>query len=295
MPRKIHVIVNPASGKPQPVLSTLNHAFREAGVEWELSITKESGDAHRFAKAAVEAGVDAVGAYGGDGTVMEVAHALRGSEVPLAILPGGTANLMSVELGIPKDLGQAAALAADEKSVVRQVDMGKAGERYFILRVGTGFAGEQIKHASREMKDRWGIMAYSIAKLKALQTVESAHYRIVVDGVEHVMEGLNCLVDNAGNLGMPGISASKKISVSDGLLDVLFMKDASISTFVAIGSSITDRGPRPDSLMHWQARHITIETDPPHPVQGDGELWGETPVTIEVVPNAVGVLVSQVS
>lgn len=295
MAKRIHIIVNPASGKPEPVLSTLNHVFREAGVDWDLSITKESSDARKFALAAVDAGVDVVGAYGGDGTVMEVAHALHGSDIPLAILPGGTANLLSVELGIPRDLSQAAAIAVSEQSVVRPVDMGKVGESYFILRLGVGFAGEQIKHASRELKDRWGIMAYSIAKLKALATVETAEYRIVVDGVEHILVGKNCLVDNAGNLGLPGITASKKINVSDGLLDVIFIKDASISSFIAVGSSIADRTPNPNAFQHWQAREVTIETDPPQPVQGDGELWGETPVTITTIPNAVGVLVSQVS
>ncbi len=106
----IHVVINPASGQPEPVLSTLNSVFYPAGIKWDVSITAASGDAKRFAEEAVARGADLVAAYGGDGTQMEVAQGLRGSDVPMVILPGGTANLLSVELGIPKELAQAAQL-----------------------------------------------------------------------------------------------------------------------------------------------------------------------------------------
>ncbi len=109
MQRKVHVIINPASGRPKPVLHILNSVFKQAEVDWDISLTKASGDAERFARQAVADGVDIVASYGGDGTVMEVARGVMGSPVPLAILPGGSANLMAVELGIPKDLEQAAA------------------------------------------------------------------------------------------------------------------------------------------------------------------------------------------
>ena len=94
--------------------------------------------------------------------------------IPMAILPGGTANLMSVELGIPKDLTQAAQIIVDPGSVVRYVDMGQVGNQRFMLRVGIGFAGEKVKIADRELKDKWGILAYSIAGLKALKTTPVA-------------------------------------------------------------------------------------------------------------------------
>src|SRR5690554_2424284 len=103
-PRSIHIITNPAAGQDRPFLNVFNKTFQEAGIDWELLITKKPGDAARFAQDAVKAGVDVVAAYGGDGTVGEVAGALHGTNQPLAILPGGTANVMSVELGIPGDL-----------------------------------------------------------------------------------------------------------------------------------------------------------------------------------------------
>src|SRR5689334_18509397 len=92
MYKRIHVIVNPAAGKDTPILGTLNKTFADTGIDWDIFVTKGAGDAHRLAKEAASAGVDAVAVNGGDGTVMEVASGLMNTNVPLAILPGGTAN-----------------------------------------------------------------------------------------------------------------------------------------------------------------------------------------------------------
>src|SRR5579859_5577907 len=119
--RQIHVIINPISGRPQPVLYTLNSVFRQAGVKWDVSVTHESGDARRAACKAAAEGADVVAVYGGDGTVLEAATGLLETNTPLAILPGGTANVLSIELGIPYDLAAAARIACRADSPFRPV------------------------------------------------------------------------------------------------------------------------------------------------------------------------------
>jgi YegS/Rv2252/BmrU family lipid kinase len=290
MTRKIHAVVNPGSGQPKPILHTLNQVFRSAGVEWGISITQTSGDAERFAREAVEAGVDVVAAFGGDGTVMEVARGVMNSEVPMAILPGGTANLMSVELGIPKDLTKAAEIAANENSPTKSIDVGEIGGTHFLLRVGLGIAAHKVEIADREMKDRYGIMAYSIAALKAMKDAKQVKYKFTLDGKEIEAEGVTCLVDNAGNFGVSGFKAHKDISVFDGKLDVILIRDTSFQTFVAAGKGIYETTPSSDSYFHWQAKEINIETDQPQSIQVDGELGWQTPVSIKVIPAAVRVL-----
>jgi YegS/Rv2252/BmrU family lipid kinase len=293
MAKTIHVVINPGSGQPQPVLHTLNRVFRAAKVDWDISLTRQNGDAEKYARQAAASGVDVVAAYGGDGTVMEVARGVLGSQSCLAILPGGTANLMSVELGIPKDLAKAASIAASSNSQVRQIDMGKIGETYFLLRVGLGFAARKVKIADRQLKDKYGMLAYSIGALKALSQSQPAHYHITMDGQKIEAQGLTCLVDNAGNMGVAGFSAAHNISVSDGLLDVILVRNAGFRSWVAMGENLANATPDPDSFHHWQAREITIEVDPEQPVQVDGEMAGSTPVTINVIPQAVRVLVGE--
>jgi YegS/Rv2252/BmrU family lipid kinase len=220
---------------------------------------------------------------------MEVAEAVQGGETPMAILPGGTANLMSVELGIPKDLTKAAQIMIDPESVVRRIDMGQVGDEKFMLRVGMGFGAEKVKLADREMKDKWGILAYSIAGLKALKTAPVVQYNITVDGEEYQTDGKTCLIDNAGNMGTQGVSPSKSISISDGLLDVIIVRDAKVGSWIALGKSM--RGHEESgAVKHWQGREINIECDPPQTVQGDGEIWGQTPIAAKVLPGVLPVL-----
>jgi diacylglycerol kinase family enzyme len=106
----IRVIVNPAAGQNEPILNTLNEVFHRHELEWDVRITLGPGDATRLAREAVANGVDLVAGYGGDGTQMEIANGVMGSNTPMAILPGGTGNAMTFELKIPRNLKQAAEL-----------------------------------------------------------------------------------------------------------------------------------------------------------------------------------------
>lgn len=290
MVKIIHVVINPAAGQPQPILNQINDVCHPAGVEWSVSITQKSGDATRFARGAIADGAEVIGAYGGDGTVMEVAQAVKGGDVPLAILPGGTANLMSKELGIPQDLTEAAKIMIDRNSVVRNIDMGQAGDKEFMLRVSLGFGAEKVKIADRQMKDKWGILAYSVAGLKALDKVPVANYHITIDGAVYDFPGKSCLIDNAGNLGVEDATASKWIDVSDGLLDVLLVRDVSLSSLDAIADSILHLERKSEGFRHWQGREISITCDLVQPVVGDGEVWGETPVSVKVLPGVLPIL-----
>jgi YegS/Rv2252/BmrU family lipid kinase len=290
MSRRVHVVINPGSGQPRPILHTLNAVFRPQGIDWDISLTHASGDAQRFARQAAESGADVVAAFGGDGTVMEVARGLMGLETPLAIFPGGTANLMAVELGIPKELAGAVAIAADENSPIHSIDVGKVMDGYFLLRVGMGFPARKVEYADRKMKDRYGLMAYSLAALKAITTKDEADYRLTVDGQVYAVRTRACQVYNAGNLGRPGTGMVPGISVTDGLLDLLALREKATISLLTRG--VVNAIHRPEELFyHWQGKHILIEPDPAQPVHIDGEVVGTTPVEIEVLPKAIRVLV----
>ena len=188
--KRVFVIVNPASGQNETILNTLNRNFRATGLDWDIAITKKAGDATRLAQEAAASGeIDVVAIYGGDGSVMEAAAGLIGSKVPLAILPGGTNNVMSVELGVPKGLADAAALIGGAPAKIRAVDMGQMNDHLFILRVGIGYEAVINETADREMKDRYGGFAYSIAGLKALKKPPIANYKLTLDGKVEELEG----------------------------------------------------------------------------------------------------------
>ena len=89
---RITVILNPAAGQSSPLLKTFNRVFHEAGYAWDIRLTNQFGDGQHHARRAIQEGVDIVAVYGGDGSIMDVAAGMIGSQVPLAILPGGTGN-----------------------------------------------------------------------------------------------------------------------------------------------------------------------------------------------------------
>jgi diacylglycerol kinase (ATP) len=290
--RLIHVIINPVAGKGQPVLKVLNAAMQVAGVAWEVFVTKAAGDCHNFVKQAVEAGVDQVIVYGGDGTIMEAASALMGTDIPLAIIPGGTGNVMSAELRIPLDLVEACALAVDPEANLRAIDLGRIGEKYtFMLRAGVGLEAAMVAGADRELKDRVGSLAYAISGLQALSDPPIARYRLELDGEETLVEGLTCIVANSGNVGVPGMYLAPNIDVSDGLLDVIVVRSIDLPALASLLASVVGGLENPEKLAHWQAKEITLTSDPVQKVQVDGEILCETPFTVRVVPQAVKMIV----
>ncbi len=286
--KSIYVIINPASGQDRPVLGVMNRAFQTAEIDWDVRLTKKAGDAQQFAREAVAAGVDAVAVYGGDGTVMEVAGALAGSNVPLAIFPGGTANVMSVELGIPGDLSEAVALVSGQAREIRTLDMGRVRDQLFMLRLGIGFFAETTKATEREAKNRMGALAYTLAALQAIPKTQMSRYRLTIDGEQVEVEGVACFIANSGNLGIPGLSLSKAISVNDGLLDVVVLPSMNVGTALNVAANAVGLT---DSLPHWQAREITLEADPPQSIECDGEVIDPTPVSVSVVPQSLRVIV----
>ena len=290
MSKRIHVVINPAAGQPEPILHILNSVFRPAGVQWDVSITHQLGDATRQARQAAEGGADIVVAYGGDGTVMEVANGLAGTEVALGVVPGGTGNVLSIELEIPQDSEEAAQLLVSPDAQIQKVDVGQSGEKSFLLRAYVGFDAQRIQLTTREMRDRYGRMAYLIAALKAIPESEAIRFSLTLDDEDVECEGFTCIVQNAGNMGVRGLNLVPGVSISDGLLDVVVIHGLDPLSLASALGSIMDTPLGPDRFHHWQAKEITIATDAPQAVIGDGEAWGETPVTMKVLPGAVRVI-----
>lgn len=289
---RVFVIVNPASGKNETILNTLNTIFRATGLDWDIAITKKAGDASRLAQEAAASGeVDVVAIYGGDGSVMEAAAGLIGSEVPLAILPGGTNNVMSVELGVPSALADAAALIGGAPARIRPVDMGQLNNHLFILRVGIGYEAVINETADREMKDRFGGFAYSLAGLKALKDPPIAHYKLTLDGQVEELEGLWVMIANSASLGAPNLDLVHDIDIGDGLLDVIVVRERDLDSLLSVVASIADVNRVGNPLPHWQVREVLVEADPPMAVTGDGEIWDPTPLSVSVVPQAVRIVV----
>ncbi len=291
MTQHLQIIINPAAGQNQPILNTFNDVFQPLELVWDVSITHGPGDAHRLAEQAVQAGVDIVGAYGGDGTVAEVSTALAGTDMPLAIFPGGTGNVLARELGIPQALEQSAGLLATDYAV-RRVDLGRVGDKAFLVTVTSGIFAEMIRRADRDMKDRFGMMAYALSGVQALTATPQVRYQLTIDGQQVESEGVACLVANCVNFRVGGISMSPTIDLQDGKLDVVVIRGTDLQSLLAVvaGAVKPDRQIL-DPIQHWRGKEITLKVDPPQAISYDGELLDPGPLHISVLPEAVRVIV----
>jgi diacylglycerol kinase (ATP) len=298
--KRVHIIVNPASGQEGLHLPALNKVLHDLEIDWEMFVTSRGGEAGERAKQAIEAGVDAIVVYGGDGTVLEVASSMAGSDIPLIIIPGGTANVLSVELGIPADQNQAALLLGGAPNAIRTLDMGVlvGGKRdgddqsdLFFFHMGMGLEGEMHEKADREAKDRSGMFAYVVAALKTLSNPTTSHYHLRLDGEQVEAEGINCMVTNFGSVGVSGITLSHAIDMSDGLLDVIIFQDANISSLLSAAANAVTSGELAQPLLQWQAREVTIVADPKQTLVVDGELVEVDNITVRVMPKFVRVVV----
>jgi diacylglycerol kinase (ATP) len=291
--KNIHIIINPAAGKGGGDLSIINASMKEAGIKWEASITQQANDAIRFAKAALKEGVDAVAVYGGDGTLMEAVSALIGSKIPLIILPGGSANVLARELGIPTDLKEACALIRQVPLKMKTIDVGQFNNRYFITGISIGFGADLVKGAGLEAKNKFGILAYFLATAAALRKLKLADYQLKIDGKDYKVQGLTCIVNNVGNLGFTKTSLDKHIDASDGLLDVVIVRKANLSLLKLFVITLIKRE-RPDNfelVEHWQGKEISISSSRKQVVQCDGEVLEKFPLHIKVIPAAIQILV----
>ncbi len=289
--QRIQVIINPAAGQDRPVLAILNSALQAAGVDWDVSVTKQAGDARRYTQEAVQAGVDVVAACGGDGTVVEVASALVGSTVPLAIFPGGTANALALALGIPGDLKEAIALANAPDREVCPIDLAQLDDHYFLVGAGIGIPGAIIDSAGRDAKDRWGPLAYAVGSVQAAFQTETAHYHMTLDGQSIESEGVACAILNASNFGLPGLTLAPNVDIADGLLDVIVFRTADLGALFSLAAHVVLQNETAAPFQHWQAHEIDVVTEPPQPVQADGESLDPGPVHIRVLPQAVRVII----
>ena len=286
----IPVIVNPAAGQRAPALDGLEQVFQAADKRWTVETTQGEGDAFRLAQGAADQGAEIVAVYGGDGTVSEAATALAGRDAALAILPGGTGNVLTYEFHVPRDIVQAARLLTGEHGI-RVVDLGEMGKRKFLIRAGVGLESLVIERTQRELKARYGMLAYGIAGVQALTKVRPLTYQLDLDGVKSEARGLLCTVANSGHLGLPGLSLSPTVNMEDGLLDVIVLRKIDIDTLITLLKQTVTSTRSLGKLQHWQVKRARIEVEPPQGVQVDGDNLGKSPLEVSCLPDSLKVVV----
>ena len=312
--RKALFLYNPQSGPNDGHLHAVQRAaaiLRDAGVETSMAATLSSAEAGNQAKNAIAQGCDTIFACGGDGTIQDVAQGLVGESAALALIPLGTANVLAHDLGIAADPERAAHAALD--AVALRVSVGHVAcrtlagvpvSRYFLSVAGVGLDGYLFQQLEEQSDTRGkkilGLTAYLFQAFQVWRSYPMRQFAVMFatspEDVEHVpvlvTQLLAVRIRDFGNL-LRRLAPGASLLRHDFRV-VLFETPSRWSYLlyvlrVAIGLGYGVRGVelRDTASLCCDA----VATGGPIYIEADGDLLGQLPAEISIVPDALILLV----
>lgn len=240
-------------------------------------------------------GCDLLVLGGGDGTVSSVVDFLAHQDTVLGLLPLGTANDFARTLHVPADIREACETIATGKVV--DVDLGLAGDNYFVNLASVGMSVGVTQALSPQLKKRAGALAYPVAAVRAFLRHQHFSARLTFPDGDHEPLELDQLMQVAvgngrfyggGNIVAPGAG------IDDHALDVYAIPQGRHRDLLGVARSFRSGGfTQQENVIHRTTRRVLLETDPVQQVNIDGEVVASTPQEFTVARNALKVLVPQ--
>ncbi|MEQ8142191.1 diacylglycerol kinase [Streptomyces sp. OP7] len=294
MTSEITLFVNPTAGggrgarAARPAAS----ALRDAGFQVRTVTGDDPTDALSRARAAVEEGTGALIAVGGDGMAHLALQAVVGTGTPFGLVAAGTGNDFARALGMPlREPATAGRMIADalRSGRVRDIDLGRIGDRWFGAVLASGF-DSRVNDRGNRMRAPLGRFKYDVAMLAELAAFRPLPYRITLDGGEvHEVEATLVAVGNGPSYG-GGMRICPGADLTDGLFDITVVGECSRATLLKVFPRVY-RGTHVDHPVVTVLRAASVELVA-EDVTGyaDGELVGPLPLTATCVPGAVRVV-----
>jgi diacylglycerol kinase (ATP) len=287
------IIINPISGGASPRVARARAQLALAIVDAhgdpvEVLLTEAVGHARELAKSAVRRGARLVLAWGGDGTINEVASALAFDEVPIGIVPAGSGNGLARELGVHPRAERAIADAL--QAVPRSMDLGEIDGHLFANMAGVGFDAHIASEFAKAT--RRGFVGYAGITARALRTYQSRHYRVTTGGVETAHRAILVTIANSAQFGN-NARIAPGARVDDGELDLVVMEEQSrFATLCSMPRLFNGTVQRVRGCTIRRIREATIESDQPMTYHVDGEpVAGGTTLRVRIHPGALMIAV----
>jgi YegS/Rv2252/BmrU family lipid kinase len=290
----IAVVINPiAGGRARPVGDRVELTRRiaaDSGEAVDVFVTEQHGHARALARAARDGGARLVVAWGGDGTVNEVATELAFGDVPVGIVPGGSGNGLARELNVPLD--PARALASALRAAPRRMDVGEIDGRLFVNIAGIGFDAHVASRFNDSANRRRGIAGYIGIAARAIATYVPARYTITTPDAHVEVRAVLVTVANSAQFGN-GARIAPGARVDDGLLDLVIVEERwRINTICQVPRLFNGTVERMRGCTVRRIAEATIACDAPMTYHVDGEpVAGGTQVVVRVHPGALQIAV----
>jgi diacylglycerol kinase (ATP) len=284
--RHILIIVNPAAGRARSSERRLGRfvaALERQGCTVVLRRAGPSpGQVERLAGQA-EPGFDAIVAAGGDGTISAVVNGLGGRAVPFGVLPLGSANVLAREIRLPRDPEALASLVAS--GPVSPIWPGRVGERAFVMMASAGFDSEIVAALSPELKRRVGRLAFAWGFLVRLWHCPACELTVRADGVEYRAAAV---VAAKGRHYAGPFVVAPGADLAEPVLELVLLDRAGRWAMLRCAAALfLGRVPRLGDIAIVRARQASVAANRGLPVQADGEIVGELPITLAVADRPV--------
>jgi diacylglycerol kinase family enzyme len=310
--KRMLIIVNPYATTVSDRLRNLVVYALQGRYDVEAVSTEAQNHATEIGREARDGGYDVVVAFGGDGTLNEVANGLAGTDLPVAILPGGSTNVVCRTLGIPNDVVDATEhlLSLADDWAPRKIDLGKVDDRHFVFACGAGIDATVVQRVDEhpKMKARTGPYYYSWAALSGFYRkylLNSVRLRAEIDGGDPV-EGITAIAQNSDPLtyfSNRPIRVCEGIGIDDGTLSVGVLRRAAqrdMPSLIARLFSEDKPAARHRQVVHFDdvtsATVSSVTETPdgglrPFPLQVDGDYIGDrTRIELGVDPGALTIV-----
>jgi YegS/Rv2252/BmrU family lipid kinase len=288
----VAVLVSPAAGRgrARALSGEVLDELRAGGLKPAVLPATTGAEAEQQAADAVAAGTGAVVAIGGDGSAHAALQAVAGTSTPLAVIPAGTGNDLSLALGIPRNPVAAARAAAEDllAGQVRAVDAGRTGGRWWATVLCCGFDSAVSDRANRL---RWpkGRRRYDVAILAELAQLRPRELTLVLDGEEQTVPVTLVAVGNTPWYG-GGMKVCPGADPSDGLFDVTVVGPLRRLELVRQRPRLTD-GTHIENAAVTVHRAARVELSSPGvTTYADGEPVAPLPAVAECVPGALRIV-----
>jgi methylglyoxal synthase len=293
-----HLIYNPVSGQGdgQQELDLIKELL-EPHLHLEVHLTTPDVSPQELAQNALSDRPDLIIASGGDGTVSAVAGAVIGTDIPLGVIPRGTANAFAMALGITQQLNQIRrACEIILAGHIRTIDAAFCNDLPLILLAGVGYEAEIIEKADREAKNRWGSLAYIMAGWQQLNEHVLFDAEIEIEGEIREFQAGAITVANVAPPTSVLAQGIGEVIVDDGLLDVTITTAATklqaVTTMLGmLGGALIKTNTELENVIHLKAKKLRIAAEPPQKVVLDGEIIGNTPLEIKCIPQGLKVFI----
>lgn len=283
------VIYNPTAGRGHAARMRQS-AQTILGSGWQWRATERPGHAVELARQAAQEGIATVAACGGDGTVGDVARGLIGSRTALGVLPLGTGNDVARNLGIPLDLPAACEILL--AGFARAIDMGEVNGLPFLNNTGAGFDSQVMKRMNSSGRLGRGSSAFLLAILRELPGFRPFSLTVTFDDQPAMMISAMMISVLNGPAYAGGIRACPDNLMDDGAVDVMIIKALSKPRlFALIPKVLAGRHRDHPAVLLRRVQRLEFVCDPIQPLTIDGDLQGETPALVRVLPRCLRVVV----